>query len=70
MSTLPCDNVIDLSRPVSGAYEGRGFGRRFVWHYICAACKGGHNLRAGSFRGKTPVPGVGAIRCGYPIEVT
>lgn len=53
---------IDLDKPVSGSYEGRGFGRCFIWIY---RCKHGHEVRvrAGSFRSKTPEPGIGAICC-------
>ena len=54
--------IINLSKPMSGAYEGRGFGRKFIWRYRCG---NGHTVRvkAGSFRGKIPVPGIGAIYC-------
>ena len=53
---------IDLSRPASGGYEGRGFGCHFVWKYLCNQ---GHTVRIrnSSFKGKNPVPGVGAIHC-------
>jgi len=64
---------IALSSPVKGNWEGRGFGRRYVWTYIC---KAGHTVkvRCGSWRGFkrtpsgglvgiTPVTGVGAICC-------
>lgn len=65
--------TINLGSPVKGAYEGRGFGRHFVWTY---ECKQGHRVRvrcnswrgirrtaSGNLVGITPQTGVGAIRC-------
>ena len=55
--------LIDLCRPVRSE-RVRGFQPpwRTVFVYKCVA---GHEVRvcANSFRGKTAVPGVGAIRC-------
>ena len=54
--------VIDLRTPLRGQWVGRGFGRHYSWTYVCAA---GHRVlvRALAWRGKWPVPGVGAIVC-------
>lgn len=56
-------SLIDLRRPVRSE-RVRDFQPpwRTVFVYECA---NGHEVRvrAGAFRGKTPVPGVGAIRC-------
>jgi hypothetical protein len=66
-ATLIANNVqIDLSRPVSGSWQGREFGRVFVWQYRCSR---GHivNVRCNAWRGIGPnrqpdtVPG--AIFC-------
>lgn len=53
---------INLRTPLRGSYEGRGFGRRFVWEYECG---NGHiiRVRANAWRGRTPEPGVGAMMC-------
>lgn len=55
--------IIDLSRP-TGQHKVRGFQPpwRTVFEYLCPQ---GHkvNIYANSFRGRTPVPGVGAITC-------
>jgi hypothetical protein len=62
-ATLIANNVqIDLSRPVSGTWQGRGFGRVFVWHYRCPH---GHtvNVRCNSWHGRTPTTTPGAIFC-------
>lgn len=62
-ATLIDNNVqIDLSRPVSGTWQGHGVARRFVWRYRCPR---GHtvNVRCNSWRGRTPTTTVGAIFC-------
>lgn len=55
--------TIDLSTPVRSE-RVRGFQPpwRTVFIYLCSA---GHTVRvyANSFRGRTPVPSVGAITC-------
>ena len=65
-------NTINLAHPRSGKWEGRGFGRHFVWTYECPV---GHTVRvrcnswrgikrtANGITGVNPVPGVGAIKC-------
>lgn len=55
--------MINLSTPLNGKWEGRGFGRHFVWTYECPLCKRQVRVRASAFRGKNPEPGVGGIRC-------
>ena len=54
--------IINLSAPIRGAWEGRGFGRRYIWQYECS---NGHTVRisCGAWRGKTPETGRGAITC-------
>lgn len=64
---------IDLGSPRKGGYEGRGFGRHYVWTYRCPA---GHEVRmrcnswrgfrrtpSGRLVGLHPQTGVGAITC-------
>jgi hypothetical protein len=64
---VTCQAQIDLSVP-SRSERVRGFQPpwRTVFVYTCRTCKAEHKVRANSFRGKTPVPGVGAIICGRP----
>jgi hypothetical protein len=64
-STTPCPGLINLSAP-TGRERVRGFQPpwRTVFKYHCPVCRAEVRVRAGSFRGKTPVPGVGAIVCG------
>jgi hypothetical protein len=54
--------LINLATPLGGGWEGRGFGRRYVWTY---ECPNGHvvRVRCSAWRGKTPDTGVGAILC-------
>ncbi|MHC4867555.1 MAG: hypothetical protein ACYTEX_26085 [Planctomycetota bacterium] len=66
-ATLIDNNIrIDLSRPVSGTWQGRGFGRHFVWQYRCSR---GHtvNVRCNAWRGfgkhRKPDTVPGAILC-------
>ncbi len=57
---------INLSTPISGSWQGRGFGRHYVWHYLCSR---GHtvNVRCSAWRGigkhRTPDVVPGAIMC-------
>lgn len=54
---------IDLSRPVGSKKVRHGFGRwRTVFLYKCSH---GHEVSVfcNAYRGKTPVPGTGAITC-------
>jgi hypothetical protein len=55
---------IDLSKPIGQDRERVGFQPhwRTIFIYKCAA---GHIVRmmANAFKGRTPVPGVGAITC-------
>jgi hypothetical protein len=59
-----CNGLIDLCAPKRRTRE-RGFQPPWytVFEYECPECHGKVRVRAGSFRGKTPVLGVGAIRC-------
>jgi hypothetical protein len=57
---------INLSTPISGSWQGRGFGRHFVWQYLCSR---GHtvNVRCSAWRGfgkhRQPDTVPGAIMC-------
>ena len=64
-----CDGVIDLRSPMR-ALRVRGFQPpwRTVYVYACPLCGAEHRVRAGSFNGRQPTPGVGAIRC--EVEVS
>jgi RNase P subunit RPR2 len=65
MSLTICDATVNLSTPVRSERVRVPFQKsRTVWIYRCPAC--GHERRvfASSFRGQTPTPSVGAIRCG------
>lgn len=62
-SNSGCQGVIDLSRPKRGAWEGTGYGRRYVWLYDCPACGREVKVRASTFAGGQPVPSKGGIRC-------
>ena len=55
-------NLINLRAPVGGAWIGRGFGRHYLWFYVCAQ---GHNVRVrcSAWRGRQPEPATGAIVC-------
>jgi hypothetical protein len=57
--------VIDLSRPVKSEKVRAGFQPHWRTVFIYK-CERGHTVRvfANSFRGKTPVPGIGGIKCG------
>lgn len=63
-----CDELINLETPV-GQERRRGFQPPYytVYKYRCAKCGAMRYIRANSFRGKTPHPGRGAIRCDGPI---
>jgi len=56
--------VIDLSRPVKSEKVRAGFQPHWRTVFVYK-CEHGHTVRvfANSFRGKTPVPGVGGIKC-------
>ena len=64
-----CSGLINLSAP-KAREKVRDFQPpwRTVFVYECPVCKREARVRAGSFRGKTPVPGVGAIRCAYSVQ--
>jgi len=59
---MTCTNLINLQKPTRGAWEGRGFGRRYVWTYRCD-CGAEHRVRCSSWRGKRPDTAPGAIVC-------
>ena len=58
-----CNTQLDLQKPTSSGWEGRGFGRRYLFRYTCPACGNTTKVKANSFRGKTPVTSPGAILC-------
>lgn len=63
-----CTAIIDLRAPI-GREKVRGFQPPWytVYRYRCSECNGEHRIRAGAFRGTTPEPGTGGIRCGRPL---
>ena len=63
-----CQSVIDLSRPVRSERR-RAFQPPYytVYVYLCLDCGAERHVRAGSFRGTRPVPGIGGIRCGARV---
>lgn len=63
-----CDGLIDLRKPIA-QNRVRDFQPpwRTVFDYRCPKCGQVRSVRANAFRGKTPVPGVGAIICGAYI---
>ncbi len=68
MTTQGCGGLINLRTPV-GSERRRGFQPPYytVYLYKCPACGSRKVVRANSFRGRTPEPGIGAIRCDGPI---
>lgn len=62
-----CFGLIDLSKPETSE-RVRSFQPPYitVWIYKCPRCGATRRVRAGSFRGKKPVPSVGGMRCGAP----
>ena len=56
------ETVVDLRKPVKGNWEGRGYGRHYVWTYRCTA---GHTIRmnCSTWSGKNPALPVGGFRC-------
>lgn len=65
-------SMIDLRRPVRSE-RVRGFQppRRTVYVYVCPVTGRELRMRAGSFSGGRPVPGVGAVMCAccpVPVE--
>ena len=61
--------MIDLKNPVR-SIRVRGFQPPWytVFIYECDKCGKEIRIRANSFRGKNPVPGVGGIRCSCEIN--
>lgn len=62
----PCGAILNLATPVRSE-RVRAFQPpwRTVFVYRCHECGNETRVRANSFRGRTPVPGVGAIRCAH-----
>lgn len=60
-----CNTPLDLQKPLFSGWEGRGFSRRYLFHYTCPVCGNTTKVKATAFRGKTPVTSPGAIRCPY-----
>jgi hypothetical protein len=65
-----CDGIINLNTPISSE-QRRGFQPPYytVYKYKCPKCGYPVTVRAGAFRGRTPEPGVGGIRCGNNLAV-
>lgn len=57
--------TIDLARPIRSVRVRAGFQPhwRTVYVYRCGTCGGETRVFANAYRGRTPVPGVGAIVC-------
>lgn len=66
-----CTATIDLRAPIRSERH-RGFQPPYytVYVYRCPTCGAERHVRAGSFRGRRPEPGVGAIRCGNIVSET
>jgi hypothetical protein len=64
-----CTAILNLATP-SGSERVRDFQPpwRTVFLYTCPECRSVHRVRAGSFRGGRPEPGIGAILCGRVKE--
>lgn len=64
----PCPGRMDLQRPVRSERR-RGFQPPYytVYVYRCPDCQRERFIRASSFRGRTPVPAIGAMVCGGSI---
>jgi DNA-directed RNA polymerase subunit RPC12/RpoP len=62
-------SIINLSTPIRSE-RVRDFQPpwRTVFVYKCSKCNKETRVRASSFRGKTPVPSTGAIRCPHCPE--
>lgn len=60
-----CTGLIDLARPVSKEKVRYGFQPhwRTVFIYRCPQCGKETRVYASKYRGKTPVPETGAIKC-------
>jgi len=63
-----CHAMLDLAKPIRSE-RVRGFQPpwRTVFIYRCEKCGNETRVRANSFLGKRPVPGVGAITCCHVI---
>ena len=57
--------MIDLQRPLRSERVRAGFQPhwRTVFVYQCPECEQEMRIYASAFKGKTPVPGVGGVRC-------
>ena len=68
--TTTCPATVSLAAPIRRE-RVRDFQPpwRTVFVYRCPACGSEHRVRANAYRGATPVPGVGAIRCGAPAPL-
>lgn len=63
-----CDAQINLGAPVGREKVRAGWGVwRTVWLYDCPVCNSRRRIFCNSYRGKNPVPGVGAVVCGAYI---
>lgn len=60
-----CNGIMDLSRPC-GSKRVRGFQPPWytVFVYRCPKCGAESRIRAGAFRGKNAVTGIGGVYCG------
>ncbi len=65
---MNCNHLLNLNTP-SRSERVRGFQPpwRTVWIYHCPSCGNETRVRANSFRGKRPVPGIGAISCPHNV---
>ena len=51
--------MIDLQHPKRSEKSGR----KTIYIYLCGKCKQELRIVANSFRGSTPVPGIGGVLC-------
>lgn len=64
-----CESVIDMRAPVRSE-RVRGFQPPWytVYVYRCPSCGAERRIRASAFRGASPEPAIGGIRCGAAIR--
>lgn len=65
-----CPGLINLGSPVKSTKERYGFGVwRTLYHYECPVCGNAVKVWCNSYRGRHPQPGIGGIRCTWPLSM-